>query len=96
MEWTITWKNIVAKELGDSTPLNARFCFVIFPFVLSESLDQATTIIIIIGYCSSLLWWRGGLVVSMWDFQSGGRWFEPGLSHRVVSLFHIVSLHRGV
>ena len=29
---------------------------------------------------------RGGLVVSALDFRSGGRWFEPGLCRRVVSL----------
>ena len=27
-----------------------------------------------------------GLVVSALDFRSGGRWFEPGFSRRVVSL----------
>ena len=32
-------------------------------------------------------WWRHGvLVVSALDFRSGGRWFEPGLCRRVVSL----------
>ena len=47
-------------------------------------------------------WRRGGLVVSALDFQSRGRWFEPGHCRRVVSLdrqetsFHIVSLHPGV
>ena len=28
----------------------------------------------------------GGLVVSALDFRSGGRWFEPTLCRRVVSL----------
>ena len=32
------------------------------------------------------LWRSGGLVVSALDFRSGGRWFEPGLCRRVVSL----------
>ena len=35
------------------------------------------------------------LVVSMFDFRSGGRWFKPSLCRHVV-LFHIVSLHPGV
>ena len=45
---------------------------------------------------------HGGLVISALDLRSGGRWFEPGLCRRVVSLdktealFHIVSLHPGV
>ena len=30
--------------------------------------------------------WRGGLAVSVLDFQSEGRWFEPGLCCRAVSL----------
>ena len=29
---------------------------------------------------------RGGLLVSAFDFRSGGRWFKPSLCHRVVSL----------
>ena len=29
---------------------------------------------------------RGGLVVNALDFRSGGRWFEPDLCRRVVSL----------
>ena len=33
-----------------------------------------------------LLWSCGGLVVSALDFRSGGRWFEPGLCRRAVSL----------
>ena len=32
------------------------------------------------------LWRRVGLVVSAWDFQPEGRWFEPGLCRCVVSL----------
>ena len=49
------------------------------------------------------MWRRGGLVVSVLDFRSGGRWFERSLCHRVVSLdkkllFHnkFVSPHPGV
>ena len=33
-----------------------------------------------------LLWRRGGLVVSALNLRSGGRWFEPSLCRRVVSL----------
>ena len=32
------------------------------------------------------VWRRCGLVISALDFRSGGRWFEPGLCRRVVSL----------
>ena len=47
------------------------------------------------------LWRRGDLLVSALDFRSGGRWFEPGLCRRVVSLDKklystFVSLHPGV
>ena len=33
-----------------------------------------------------LLWRCSSLVVSALDFRSGGRWFEPGLCRRVVSI----------
>ena len=38
------------------------------------------------GILHCLLWRHGGLVVSVLDFRLGGRWFEPGLCRRVVSL----------
>ena len=33
-----------------------------------------------------MVWRCGGLLVSVLDFRSGGRWFEHGLCRRVVSL----------
>ena len=65
----------IVREFSDEVRSIITICYCDFPcnrFIMDCYLGK--------------LWRRGGLVVSALDFQSRGRWFEPGHCCHVVSL----------